>query len=74
MSRIRQDVHNNVLSVTVLDVRSERFWNRQDFLTKSVKEILWDHKLLSDDTGCRKTQVSDCISSTICKKESMLSM
>ena len=72
MSRIRQDL----LSVTMLDVRNEIFWNRQDLLTKSVKEILWDHKFLSDDTGCWKTQVSDCISSTtcICKKESMLSM
>ena len=31
----------------------------------SVKEILWDHKFLSDVTGSWKTQVSDCTSSTV---------
>jgi hypothetical protein len=31
----------------------------------SLTEILWEHKFLSDVTGCRKTQVSDCTSSTV---------
>ena len=30
-----------------------------------LTEILWDHTFLSDVPGCRKTQVSDCTSSTI---------
>jgi hypothetical protein len=30
-----------------------------------LTEILWDHKFLSDVTGCRKTQVSDCTSCTV---------
>ena len=30
-----------------------------------LAEILWDHKFLSDVTGCRKTQVSDYTSSTV---------
>ena len=48
------------------DVRSDRFWNTQVFfLTKTVKENLWDQKLLSDVTGCRKTQVLDCTGSTV---------
>ena len=29
-----------------------------------IINILWDHKYLSDVTECRKTQVSDCTSST----------
>jgi hypothetical protein len=50
----------------VSDVRSDRFWNTQGFLlTKTVKENLWDQKLLSDVTGCRKTQVLDCTGSTV---------
>ena len=35
------------------------------FLSKSVKEKFWDQKLLSYVTGCRKTQVLDCTSSTV---------
>ena len=31
-----------------------------------LTEILWDHKCLSHVTGCQKTQVSDCTSSTVC--------
>ena len=30
-----------------------------------LTELLWDHKFLSDVTGCRKTQVSDCTGSTV---------
>jgi hypothetical protein len=30
-----------------------------------LTEILWDHTFLSDVPGCRKTQVSDCTSSTV---------
>ena len=30
-----------------------------------LTEILFDHKFLSDVTGCRKSQVSDCTSSTV---------
>jgi len=30
-----------------------------------LTEMLWDHKFLSDVTGCRKTQVSDCTNSTV---------
>ena len=30
-----------------------------------LTEILLDHQFLSDVTGCRKTQVSDCTSSTV---------
>jgi hypothetical protein len=30
-----------------------------------LTELLWDHKILSDVTGCRKTQVSDCTGSTV---------
>ena len=30
-----------------------------------LTEILWDHTFLSDVPGCRKTQVSDCTSSTL---------
>ena len=35
------------------------------FLTKTVKEILWDNEFMSDVTGCRKPQVSDCTGSTV---------
>jgi hypothetical protein len=28
-------------------------------------QVLWEHKFLSDVTGCRKTQVSDCTSYTV---------
>ena len=37
----------------VSDVGSDRFWNTQGFLTKRIKEILWDHNFLSDVTGYR---------------------
>jgi len=30
-----------------------------------LTELLWDHKFMSDVTGCRKTQVSDCTGSTV---------
>ena len=30
-----------------------------------LTELLWNHKFLSDVTGCRKTQVSDCTGSTV---------
>ena len=30
-----------------------------------LTEILWDHHFLSDPTGCRKTQVSECTSSIV---------
>jgi len=30
-----------------------------------LTEILWDHKFLSDVTGCRKTQMLHCTSSNI---------
>jgi hypothetical protein len=30
-----------------------------------LAEILWDHTFFPDVTGCRKTQVSDCTSSTV---------
>jgi hypothetical protein len=30
-----------------------------------LTEILWDYNILSDVTGCQKTQVSDCASSTV---------
>ena len=30
-----------------------------------VNRTLWDHNFLSDITGCRKTQVSDCTGSTV---------
>jgi hypothetical protein len=30
-----------------------------------VNRSTWDHTFLSDVTGCRKTQVSDCTSSTV---------
>ena len=30
-----------------------------------LTELLWDHTFLSDVTGCRKTQVSDCTGSTV---------
>ena len=30
-----------------------------------LTEILWDLKFLSDVTGCRKTQMSDCTGSTV---------
>jgi hypothetical protein len=49
----------------VSNVGSDRFWNTQCFLTKTVKENLLDQKLLSDVTGCRKTQVLDCTGSTV---------
>ena len=35
------------------------------FLSKSVKEKFWDQQFLTYVTGCRKTQVSDCTSSTV---------
>ena len=38
-------------------------WNTQVLL--QLTEILWDHKFGSDVTGCLKTQVSDCTSSTV---------
>jgi hypothetical protein len=34
-------------------------------LTKNVKEIFWDLKFLLEVTGCRKTQVSGRIGSTV---------
>ena len=40
------------------------FGIQKGFLTKSVKEILWDHECVSDVTGCGKTQVLDGTSST----------
>jgi hypothetical protein len=49
----------------------------EDFLTKSVKEILWDHQFLSDDTGCRENsgvRLHKFHYKSICKKESMLLM
>jgi hypothetical protein len=30
-----------------------------------LTELLWDHKFLSDVTGCWKTRVSDCTGSTV---------
>ena len=48
-----------------MDIRSDRFWSTQGFLTKNIKENLWDQKFLSNATGCRKTQVSDCTGSTV---------
>jgi hypothetical protein len=47
------------------DVGSDRLRNTQDFLTENVKEIFWDLFFLSEVTGCRKTQVSDCTDSTV---------
>jgi hypothetical protein len=40
------------------------FWNT--LVLFLLLEIPLDHKFLSDVTGCRKTQVSDCTSSTVC--------
>jgi hypothetical protein len=48
-----------------MDVGSDRCRNTQGFLTKNVKEIFWDLEFLSEVTGCRKTQVSDCTGSTV---------
>ena len=47
------------------DVGSDRCRNTQGFLTKKFKEIFWDLKFLSEVTGCRKTQVSDRMGSTV---------
>ena len=38
-------------------------WNTQILFW--LTEILWDHKFMWDVTGCQKTQVSDCTSSTV---------
>jgi hypothetical protein len=35
------------------------------FFNKECKEIFWDLEFLSEVTGCRKTQVSDCTGSTV---------
>jgi hypothetical protein len=35
------------------------------FKKRVLKKILGDHKFLLDVTGCQKTQVSDCTSSTV---------
>ena len=68
--RIRQDslsVINNIGTIKkpVSDVGSDRCRNTQGFLTKNVKEIFWDLNFLSEVTGCRKTQVSECTGSTV---------
>ena len=47
------------------DVKSDRRRNTLGFLTKNVKEIFWDLNILSEVTGCRKTQVSERTGSTV---------
>ena len=47
------------------DVGSDRCQNTRGFLTNNVKEIFWDLNFLSEDTGCRKTQVLECTCSTV---------
>jgi hypothetical protein len=39
--------------------------NSRFFLTKNVKEIFWDLNVLSEVTGCWKTQVSERTGSTL---------
>jgi hypothetical protein len=40
-------------------------WNTRTHVLLQLTEIHLDPEFLSDVTGCQKTQVSDCTSSTV---------
>ena len=56
------------------DVGSDRCRNTKGFLTKNVKEIFRDLNFLSEVTGCRKTQVSECTGSNVYVKNMNLNV